>query len=342
MRADAGWPDRGERRGREGGGGGGDDDDDDDCIFASTPAPAAPSREPCACPMCGLCLTTWTLPDREAHADACVVAACEGRPREAPSSAAPAPSSSSRATGDARDFERWLRAVGLARHLDAFAREELTLADAPSLTMDDLVTCVGIDDESEARAFLEAAAALGAGGGGGGGGASGRRVRAAPVGVAEEDAADFVAREERRRREDARAHDDEWLRLGLAMSLSEAEAPPPPPRSARPPPPPPREPLAELHPELLDRRAAPTTTAAIEPKPKPKPAARAAKRSVDAAAAGFPPASRRRLRAPLWRAAAHGGTESPLPRGVVADILEGRRRRLGGAGQGGASIAGPS
>ena len=84
MRADAGWPDRGERRGREGGGGGGDDDDDDDCIFASTPAPAAPSREPCACPMCGLCLTTWTLPDREAHADACVVAACEGRPREAP------------------------------------------------------------------------------------------------------------------------------------------------------------------------------------------------------------------------------------------------------------------
>ena len=37
-----------------------------------------PTRSTCACPICGLDLSSWTLPDRETHADACVARALEG------------------------------------------------------------------------------------------------------------------------------------------------------------------------------------------------------------------------------------------------------------------------
>ena len=43
-----------------------------------------PRRSTCACPICGLDLSSWTLPDRETHADACVVRALEGGTRVSP------------------------------------------------------------------------------------------------------------------------------------------------------------------------------------------------------------------------------------------------------------------
>ena len=140
-------------------------------------------REGCACPVCGLDLTTWTLPDREAHADACLVATfgdadAPTAPRDDfVATRPPGASVSSRADWAPREagrgspashalpatsatlgaWDAWLASVGLEHHAPAFAREELTLTDLPLITEADLRDVVGMTDPEEVRRFARAA-----------------------------------------------------------------------------------------------------------------------------------------------------------------------------------------
>ena len=133
----------------------------------------------CACPVCELDLSSWTLPDREMHADACVARALEGgatvashrqtrvrghdRPPPAEMRAEthhaafslPATPSSGASSGGA--CEAFLRRLGLARYAPAFAREALFSSDLPSLTPEDLRDVLGVRDERDVAAILAAA-----------------------------------------------------------------------------------------------------------------------------------------------------------------------------------------
>jgi hypothetical protein len=124
--------------------------------------------------MCGLDLSSWTLPDRETHADACVARALEGgttvSPREtrgvrhdrpprraetnADTHAETDPSSIS--AGGGASCDAFLDRHGLARYAPAFAREALFPSDLPSLTREDLRDVLGVRDERDAATFFAA------------------------------------------------------------------------------------------------------------------------------------------------------------------------------------------
>lgn len=249
-------------------------------------AGGVPPREGCACPMCGLDLTTWTLPDREAHADACLVATfgdadAPAVPRDDPVATQPprasvppsradwAPREAARSSPASRALPAtsptlgaWLASIGLEHHDPAFAREELTLADLPLITEDDLRDVVGMTDPDEVSRFARAArrdagrvdtsaptsapisapvsAPISAPSRTDGRVArdvSRKRARGARRDVRVRRDGDLAAEEAELRGEppsavraaraldDAAAHDREWLELAMAMSASMDEAP---------------------------------------------------------------------------------------------------------------------
>ena len=248
-------------------------------------AGGGPPREGCACPVCGLDLTTWTLPDREAHADACLVATfgdadapapfrddpVATRPPGAsvpPSRADRAPREAARGSPASRarpatspTLGAWLASVGLEHHAPAFAREELTLADLPLITEDDLRDVVGMTDPEEVSRFARAArrdasrvdssaptsapvsAPISAPSsivdGRVAHGVPRKRARGARRDALVRRGGDLAAEEAElrgepssaaraaRALEDAAAHDREWLELAMAMSASMDEAPAP-------------------------------------------------------------------------------------------------------------------
>ena len=246
-------------------------------------AGGVPPREGCACPMCGLDLTTWTLPDREAHADACLVATfgdtdAPAAPRDDPVATQPpgapvpsadwAPREANRGSPASRALPAtsptlgaWLASVGLEHHAPAFAREELTLADLPLITEDDLRDVVGMTDPEEVSRFARAARRDASRGDSSAPNsapisapisapsrADGRVARDAPRKRARGARRDVLVRRDgdlaaeeaelrsdnpssavraARALEDAAAHDREWLELAMAMSASMDEAPAP-------------------------------------------------------------------------------------------------------------------
>ena len=273
-----------------------------------------------ACPMCGVDLSTWTLPDLEAHGDACLLLTfgeeaegrrndtvvtdetrpsegrrgAEGRSRDedggvdgAPRRVRRAPPGTDNASPtrwipppDAMDpllpsdCGAWLASVGLFRFAPAFAREELTMEDAKTLTEEELRDVLGVESAADIRTLMASIAALKAttverlapgpaghcdrggeclasrcGGRGIAGGAGARwtddgendsrrpserlgrgmsnrrrkrRCRRAWEGCGD---ADVELTRGERAREDAEAHDDEWLRLAMAMSASMEDTP---------------------------------------------------------------------------------------------------------------------
>ena len=207
----------------------------------------------CACPVCGLDLSSWTLPDRETHADACVARAFEGdatashtrdemvgrhdqppfaetraethaetaSPGDAIFPAMPSPGGASRARCACDAF---LHRHGLSRYAPAFAREALFPSDLPSLTREDLRHVLGVRDERDAATFLAAAAPRA-----GGGGLAAREPFPFAAGVGPR-GRPSAATSAPRSREDARLasleqHDDEWTHLAIAISASAREAP---------------------------------------------------------------------------------------------------------------------
>ena len=213
-----------------------------------------PTRGTCACPICGLDLSSWTLPDRETHADACVSRALESDAMASPPAWGGrhdrAPPAETRAetraettarvsSGDVRGgaCDAFLNRHGLARYAPAFAREALFPSDLISLTREDLREVLGVRDERDAATFFAAVRG------------SGRRPSRDDVGrqtTTSAEAASFASSAATKLcREDARLasleqHDDEWTRVAMAMSASmrEVKAPPPtadakPPRASR-------------------------------------------------------------------------------------------------------------
>ena len=154
--------------------------------FDEQPRPPAGGGETFAqprqlCPICGkVDLTTWTLPDREAHADACLIVTF-GEANESGDGGENTVGDESidvgrgDGDGDAGDgypgdrdgdrnrgdtgFGEWLASLGLVRFAPAFFREELTSDDLPSLTDEDLRDVIGMDIAAERARFLAAAAA---------------------------------------------------------------------------------------------------------------------------------------------------------------------------------------
>ena len=219
-----------------------------------------PRRSTCACPVCGLDLSSWTLPDRETHADACVVRALEGgtrvSPRETrgvrhdrpPRRAEPNADThaetdpSSISAGGGASCDAFLDRHGLARYAPAFAREALFPSDLPSLTREDLRDVLGVRDERDAATFFAAVrgsrsfATDGSVGAvrpfvSGDGGAE-RRARAEgqTTGWQTSNDDDPCFMTTMTTREEARLasleqHDDEWTRLAMAMSASMRDAP---------------------------------------------------------------------------------------------------------------------
>lgn len=220
-----------------------------------------PRRSTCACPMCGLDLSSWTLPDRETHADACVVRALEGGTRVSPretrgvrhdrpprraetnadTHAETDPSIS--AGGVAASCDAFLDRHGLARYAPAFAREALFPSDLPSLTREDLRDVLGVRDERDAATFFAAVRGsrsfatdeIGAVRPfvSGDGGAERQQTRAEQTTgyrQTSNDDDDPCLMTTMTTREEARLasleqHDDEWTRLAMAMSASMRDAP---------------------------------------------------------------------------------------------------------------------
>jgi len=219
-----------------------------------------PRRSTCACPMCGLDLSSWTLPDRETHADACVVRALEGGTRVSPretrgvrhdrpprraetnadTHAETDPSVS--AGGVAASCDAFLDRHGLARYAPAFAREALFPSDLPSLTREDLRDVLGVRDERDAATFFAAVRGsrsfatdeIGAVRPfvSGDGGAERQQTRAEQTTNRQTSKDDdpCLMTTMTKRREEARLasleqHDDEWTRLAMAMSASMRDAP---------------------------------------------------------------------------------------------------------------------
>jgi len=220
-----------------------------------------PRRSTCACPMCGLDLSSWTLPDRETHADACVVRALEGGTRVSPretrgvrhdrpprraetnadTHAETDPSIS--AGGVAASCDAFLDRHGLARYAPAFAREALFPSDLPSLTREDLRDVLGVRDERDAATFFAAVRGsrsfatdeIGAVRPfvSGDGGAERQQTRAEQTTgyrqTSNDDDDPCLMTTMTKRREEARLasleqHDDEWTRLAMAMSASMRDA----------------------------------------------------------------------------------------------------------------------
>ena len=219
-------------------------------------ASGVPTRSTCACPICGLDLSSWTLPDRETHADACVARSLEGGttvspretrgvrhdrpPRRAETNAEThAEMDPSISAGGGASCDAFLNRHGLARYAPAFAREALFPSDLPSLTREDLRDVLGVRDERDAATFF--AAVLGPRSsararwdrGGPSVRLGGRRRRTARRGK-DEGSANLKRRsalhEYHHYQEEARLasleqHDDEWTRLAMAMSASLRDAP---------------------------------------------------------------------------------------------------------------------
>ena len=219
-----------------------------------------PRRSTCACPMCGLDLSSWTLPDRETHADACVVRALEGGTRVSPretrgvrhdrpprraetnadTHAETDPSIS--AGGVAASCDAFLDRHGLARYAPAFAREALFPSDLPSLTREDLRDVLGVRDERDAATFFAAVRGsrsfatdeIGAVRPfvSGDGGAERQQTRAEQTTnrqTSNDDDDPCLMTTMTTKREEARLasleqHDDEWTRLAMAMSASMRDA----------------------------------------------------------------------------------------------------------------------
>ena len=213
-----------------------------------------PTRSTCACPICGLDLSSWTLPDRETHADACVARALEGGttvspretrgvrhdrpPRRAETNAEThAEMDPSISAGGGASCDAFLNRHGLARYAPAFAREALFPSDLPSLTREDLRDVLGVRDERDAATFFAAvlgprsSATDGIGavrpfvsedGGGERRGAEQTRDRQTSN---DPRFMSTITTKEEARLASLEQHDDEWTRLAMAMSASMRDAP---------------------------------------------------------------------------------------------------------------------
>lgn len=201
-----------------------------------------PTRGTCACPICGLDLSSWTLPDRETHADACVSRALESDAMTSPPAWGGrhdrAPPAETRAETRAETTERissgdelfrggacdaFLNRHGLARYAPAFAREALFPSDLRSLTREDLRDVLGVRDERDAATFFAAV-----------GGSLLKDDVGRLATTSAEAASTALSAAQRLSREDARLasleqHDDDWTRLAMAMSASTREVKAPPP-----------------------------------------------------------------------------------------------------------------
>ena len=217
-----------------------------------------PRRSTCACPICGLDLSSWTLPDRETHADACVVRALEGGTRVSPretrgvrhdrpprraetNAETHAEMDPSISAGGGASCDAFLNRHGLARYAPAFAREALFPSDLPSLTREDLRDVLGVRDERDAATFFAAvlgprsSATDGIGAvrpfvSGDGGAERRARAEGQTTGWQTSNDDDPCFMTTMTTREEARLasleqHDDEWTRLAMAMSASMRDAP---------------------------------------------------------------------------------------------------------------------
>ena len=140
----------------------------------------------CSCPICNLDLTSWTIPDRETHADACYACMVNGSstsrtPHDAYHAHTNAPLDVTVAlamTSDPTNYrfaglpnacafsnekssssspDAWLAAHGLARHTRSFTRECIHHDDLFGLTKRELTCFLGMSDV-DAEVFLDAAA----------------------------------------------------------------------------------------------------------------------------------------------------------------------------------------
>lgn len=145
---------------------------------ASPPPPQPPPGHDTSqpqCPLCGLTFhsTTWTIPDIEAHADACLVATFGGPDEDGVEGGGGVGEDAEEGAGEGDDDDgaghdgscsAWLASVGLARFASAFVREELWMRDVPDLTDEDLRDAVGMTRAEDRAIFLAAAAEAAAGG----------------------------------------------------------------------------------------------------------------------------------------------------------------------------------
>lgn len=129
----------------------------------------------CSCPICGLDLTTWTIPDRETHADGCVAAVGNDTSMTAhdgltitydgrvDGGVAMDKTSAPNGLRDCLHVScetktscaSWLASIGLSSYTSSFTRESLFLTDLASLTRGDLKNVLGMSD-GDVDVFLEA------------------------------------------------------------------------------------------------------------------------------------------------------------------------------------------